>query len=312
MNAKKIYFISASIGIVSAILVLTLYGFIKKDVPTKEQNAQYTQQITERYKIFSLPLPEQLDFAGEQVPMDLQDVREKFDRELLVNTYWQSNTLLCIKRAHRWFPVIEPILSANQIPDDFKYLALIESAYTQAVSPAGAVGFWQFIDPTARSYGIEINDEVDERYHIEKSTQAACNYLNEAYKKYGSWSLAAASYNMGMVGPARQIERQGQSNYWNLLLNEETGRYVYRILAMKHIVNNADQYGFVIRPADLYEPLKYKTVIVNYAIDDLATFAKEYAITYKDLKIFNPWLRENFLKNKNKKSYEVKIPLAGS
>ena len=312
MNTKKIYFISAGIGIASALLVLSLFGFIKRDGPTKEQNAQYTQQITERYKIFSLPLPEQLDFAGEQVPMELQDVREKFDRELLVNTYWQSNTLLCIKRAHRWFPVIEPILSANQIPDDFKYLALIESAYTQAVSPAGAVGFWQFIDPTARSYGLEINDEVDERYHIEKSTQAACNYLNEAYKKYGSWSLAAASYNMGMVGPARQIERQGQSNYWNLLLNEETGRYVYRILAMKHIINNADQYGFVIRPADLYEPLKYKTVTVNYGIDDLAAFAKENSITYKDLKIYNPWLRENFLKNKNKRSYEIKIPLVGS
>lgn len=312
MNTKKIYFISAGIGILSAVLVLTLFSFIKKDGPTKEQNEQYTQQITERYKIFSLPLPEQLDFAGEQVPLELQDVREKFDRELLVNTYWQSNTLLCIKRAHRWFPVIEPILSANQIPDDFKYLALIESAYTQAVSPAGAVGFWQFIDPTARSYGLEINDEVDERYHIEKSTQAACNYLNEAYKKYGSWSLAAASYNMGMVGPARQIERQGETNYWNLLLNEETGRYVYRILAMKHIINNADQYGFVIRPADLYEPLKYKTVTVNYAIDDLAAFAKENSITYKDLKIYNPWLRENFLKNKNKRSYEIKIPVAGS
>lgn len=309
MNSKKIYFISAGIGMMSALLVLVLFGFIKKDEPTREQNEQYTQQITERYKVFSLPLPEQLDFAGEQVPLELQDVREKFDRELLVNTYWQSNTLLCIKRAHRWFPVIEPILSANQIPDDFKYLALIESAYTQAVSPAGAVGFWQFIDPTARNYGLEINDEVDERYHIEKSTQAACNYLNEAYKKYGSWSLAAASYNMGMAGPSKQIDRQGQSTYWNLLLNEETGRYVYRIVAMKHIINNADQYGFVIRPADLYEPLKFKTVTVNYPIDDLAMFAKEHSITYKDLKIYNPWLRENFLKNKNRKSYEIKIPL---
>lgn len=309
MNTKRVYLISALIGIFCSVLTLVLYGFMNNESPSKEQDEHYSRQISERYRVFSLPLPDALDFAGEKVPMELIDVREKFDRELLVNTYWQSNTMLCIKRAHRWFPVIEPILSANNIPDDFKYLALIESSFTQAVSPAGAVGFWQFIEPTAKNYGLEINEEVDERYHIEKSTEAACVYLKEAYAKYGSWSMAAASYNMGIAGPARQIERQGQYDYYNLLLNEETGRYVYRILAMKHILNNADQYGFVVRPTDLYEPFRFKTISVSTSIPDLAVFAKENGITYKDLKIYNPWLRENFLKNKNQKTYEIKIPV---
>ena len=308
MNAKRIYVISGILGLTAGALVVLLNSFINNGKPTKEENEHYQKQITEKYRIFSLPLPEKLDFAGESVPMDQMDVRERLDRELLVNTYWHSNTLLCIKRAARWFPVVEPILQANGVPEDFKYLAVIESGFTNVVSPAGASGFWQFIESTGKEFNLEINDQVDERYHVEKATQAACNYLKEAYAKYGSWAMAAASYNMGIGGPIRQMERQQQNAYWDLLLNDETGRYVYRILAMKYIMNNADQYGFVIRPSDLYEPFQYTTVTVDSSITDLATFSKQFSVSYKALKLLNPWLRQNYLKNKERKSYSIKIP----
>ena len=308
MNAKRMYLISGILGLSAGALVVLLNSFINNGKPTKEENEHYQKQITEKYRIFSLPLPEKLEFAGEAVPMDQMDVRERLDRELLVNTYWHSNTLLCIKRAARWFPVVEPILQANGVPEDFKYLAVIESGFTNVVSPAGASGFWQFIEPTGKEFNLEINDQVDERYHVEKATQAACNYLKQAYAKYGSWAMAAASYNMGIGGPIRQMERQQQNAYWDLLLNDETGRYVYRILAMKYIMNNADQYGFVIRPSDLYEPFQYSTVTVDSSITDLATFAKQFNVSYKALKLLNPWLRQNYLKNKERKSYGIKIP----
>ncbi len=308
MNSKKLYAFSALIGLGSAALAVLLFSFMQKGKPTAEENKHYSEQISSNYRIYSLPLPEKLDFAGEEVPMDQWDVRERLDRELLVNTYWHSNTLLCIKRARRWFPIIEPILKANGVPDDFKYLALIESGLTNVISPAGATGYWQFIDETGKGYGLEINDQIDERYHVEKSTQAACHYLIDAYDKYGSWAMAAASYNMGIGGPIRQMERQNETTYWELLLNEETGRYVYRILAMKEILNNADKYGFVIRPSDLYEPLEAKSITIDSSITDLATFANSFNISYKELKLYNPWLRQNYLKNKEKKSYEIKLP----
>lgn len=308
MKQSKFIWLSALVAAASALLVLVLYSFIQQSKPDKIQNDAYREVITEKYRIFSLPLPEKMDFAGEVVPLEQEDIREKMDREMLVNTYWQSNTLLCFKRAHRWFPVIEPILAANEIPDDFKYLALIESGLVNVVSPAGATGFWQFIEETGKSYGLEINDQVDERYHVERSTQAACHYLRDAYDQYGSWALAAASYNMGLAGPKRQIERQKQNTYWNLLLNDETGRYVFRILAMKEIFNHADQYGFVIRPYDLYEPYHYETVTVDSSITNLTSFSGSFKVSYKQLKLYNPWLRETYLKNKDRKAYEIKIP----
>jgi membrane-bound lytic murein transglycosylase D len=305
MNKYKVAFFS----LVSAVFAVAItLGFVAYKKPDQEANLHYSKHIQANYKIFTLPLPEELNFAGENVPLDQFDVRERMDRELLVNTYWQSNTLLGIKRAHRWFPVIEPILRANGVPDDFKYLALIESNLTNAVSPSGATGFWQFLDGTAKEYGLLVNDEVDERYHVEKSTQAACAYLNAAYKRYNSWPMVAASYNMGMGGLDRQVDRQGNTNYWDLLLNEETGRYVFRMLAMKEIMNNLDRYGFVVRPADLYEPLTYKTITVNTAIDDFASFAKSNNVSYKVLKLYNPWLRQPFLKNKDGRTFEVKLP----
>lgn len=309
MNVKRIYLISALVGMLSAVIVVISFSFITKKNPGQAENDAYREVITEKYRIFSLPIPEKLDFAGEVVPLNQPDVREKLDRELLINTYWHSNSLLSIKRAHRWFPVIEPILAENNIPEDFKYLALIESGFVNVVSPAGATGFWQFIDETGKSYGLEINDQVDERYNVEKSTLAACHYLQDAYDQYGSWTLAAASYNMGIGGPRKQIERQKQNSYYDLMLNDETSRYVFRILAMKEIINHADQYGFVIRPADLYEPLQFKVVTVDSTISNIADFAIGFGVTYKNLKLHNPWLRDNILRNKDKKSYEIKIPI---
>lgn len=309
MNTKKIYLTSALIGLLSAGLVLGLYSFVKSpETVTKEQNDAYREVITNNYRIYSIPLPEKLEFAGERVPLEITDVAERMDREMLVNTFWHSNTFLSIKRANRWFPVIEPILASNGVPDDFKYLALIESGFMNVVSPAGAVGYWQFIEETGKSYGLEINSEVDERYNVEKATQAACQYLKQAYDKYGSWSLAAASYNSGMFGPQKQIERQGEKNYYDLLLNDETSRYVFRILAMKEIMNNANQYGFVMRPADMYAPLKFENIQVDGQNIDLVKLAKDNGVNYKEMKIYNPWLRDNTLANKNKKSYTIKIP----
>ncbi|MDZ4823116.1 MAG: lytic transglycosylase domain-containing protein [Flavobacteriales bacterium] len=302
----KTHIIAAISGAAAAIVVLVLFSF-SQQAEEKADNKVYADHMRDNYRIFTLPLPDSLSFAGEMVPMEEWDLRERLDREMLVNTYWHSNTLLSIKRANRWFPVIEPILKKNGIPDDFKYLALVESALVQAVSPNLAVGFWQFLEATGKEYDLEINDEVDERYHVERSTEAACHYLKDSFDRYGSWAMAAASYNMGKGGLNTQVERQNQTEYWDLLLNEETGRYVFRIIAMKEIVNHADQYGFVIRPGDLYPPLKYDIVTVDSAILDFAVFAEQQHITYKELKLYNPWLRQPYLKNKLKEIYEIKI-----
>lgn len=307
MNAR-VYGIAALVGVISSLIVFALFAFANRSKPSKAENDAYREFINGEYRIFAMPLPEMLDFAGEAVPMDRPDVRESLDRELLVNTYWHSNTLLAIKRARRWFPVIEPILKANEIPDDFKYLAVIESSLSNATSAAGAKGFWQFLEETGKQYGMEITEQVDERYDVEKSTSAACQYLKDAYDIYGSWAMAAASYNMGMAGLQRKSAQQYQSGYYDLLLNEETGRYVYRILAVKEIFNHADQYGFVMRPAELYEPHVFKSVDVQNSIPDLAVFAMEQGTTYKLLKWYNPWLRESYLTIPTGKFYTLKIP----
>ena len=202
-----------------------------EDSPLKES-------FFNNYKVYAIDLPEKLDFAGERVPIEDPDVYERLDREFLINTYWQSNGLLYIKRANKYFPIIEPILKRNNIPDDFKYLALIESGLTNAVSPAGASGFWQFMKSAAKEYGLEVGDQVDERYHLEKATQAACDYLNAAKRSTGSWTMAAAAYNAGVAGMNRQANLQETNNYYDLWLNNETSRYVFRILAVKEIMKN--------------------------------------------------------------------------
>jgi hypothetical protein len=273
------------------------------------EDKQYLQAFQDDYRIYAVPIPDDISFAGEKPPLADPEVLERLDKEMLVNTYWQSNTLLLFKRANRYFPMIEPILKKNGVPDDFKYLALIESGLTNVVSPAGAAGFWQFLKESGIEFGLEVNDEVDERYHVEKATQAACNYLNAAKAKFGSWTLAAASYNMGMNGLARQLERQGAANYYDLLLNAETSRYVLRIMAVKAIMEDPRMYGFHFRDKDLYAPLDYKIVEIDSAVSDFATFAKGYGLSYKTLKYYNPWLRQSYLKNATSKTYKLQLPV---
>lgn len=255
--------------------------------------------------------PTELDFAGEKTPLNISDVRERFDRELLVNANLDATTKIIIKRANRAFPVIEPILKRNGIPDDFKYLAVIESGLVNVVSPAGARGVWQFMPDTGKERGLEVNDIVDERYHLEKSTEAACRYLNDAYKKFGSWTLAAASYNGGVGGVNKQITFQGVTNYYDLLLTDETARYVFRILALKEIMKHPVEYNFTIPATELYPILPVKKVEVTSSIPDLAVFSKEQGINYKILKIHNPWLRDRKLDVAAGKKYTLDIPLQG-
>ncbi len=255
--------------------------------------------------------PPKVDFAGETTPLHLADVKERFDRELLVNANLHSSTLLIMKRANRAFPVMEPILKQYGVPDDFKYLAVIESALTNAVSSAGARGVWQFMPDTAKEKGMEVTETVDERYHLQKSTEAACKYLLAAKAKFGSWTLAAASYNGGMSGITRKLEEQGVSDYYDLLLTDETHRYVFRILALKAIMQNPKLYGFDLSQHELYENLPTKIVEVDSSITDLAKFAKMQGVNYKILKIHNPWLRDKKLVNPGKKKYQIEIPTQG-
>lgn len=272
------------------------------------ENPAHLQAFADHYRIYSPPLPDELDFAGEEVPLDRSDVREALDRELMVNDYWQSNLLLYVKRANRWFPLIEPILRQHGIPDDFKYLAVIESGLLNVVSPAKAAGFWQFLKTTGQSYGLEINDYVDERYDVAKATQAACAYLKAARAQCGSWASAAAAYNMGCGGYTRSATAQQCADYWNLYLNAETARYVYRILAVKLIFKNPKQYGLRLRQRDLYQPIACDTLMLDTSVADLRKFAIQQGVSYKTLKECNPWLRNISLPNASKKQYLILLP----
>jgi membrane-bound lytic murein transglycosylase D len=304
---NKLLRFSFSLSLVLSLsLLLQLFIFSTTDTPSAY--SEFQEFFNKSYKIFSLNVPENLSFCDEKVPTESFYVRESIDREMLINTYWQSQTLIMIKKAHRWFPVIEPILKKNGIPDDFKYLTVIESGLSNVVSPAGATGFWQILKKTGEEYGLEINDEVDERYHVEKSTEVACKYLKDAYKKFGSWTMAAASYNMGISGLDKQAEKQKVNKYYDLYLNEETARYVFRILAVKEIFSSPKKYGFHIRKKDLYPLITTKQIEVDSAITNLADFAIANNANYKILKIFNPWLRQNTLSNKNRKKYNIAFP----
>jgi peptidoglycan lytic transglycosylase D len=273
-----------------------------------ENKTEDQPEITNILEISAVEIPDNITFAGEKVPLELYYVHESFDRELTVNTYWHSSTLLLMKRSGRYFPIIEPLLKANGIPDDFKYLALIESGFENVTSPAGAVGFWQFLKGTAKDYGLEVNKEVDERYHLGKATVAACKYFLDAYEDYQDWTLVAASFNAGKRGINRQIKRQKEDDYYDLLFHEETERYIFRILAMKSIFENPEKYGFVLKKEDLYPSIPTEELTVDTAITNLADFAQHFGINYRLLKEFNPWLRQSYLKNRKKKSYSIKIP----
>ncbi len=257
----------------------------------------------------SVDVPDEMMFANEKVVFERYDIRERMDRELNSFTYFHSTTLLLFKRANRIFPIIEPILKRQGLPDDIKYLAVIESSlHPRAQSPANAAGLWQFISSTGKTYGLEINNEVDERYHIEKSTEAACKYLKSARNKYGSWSAAAMSYNGGMGRITSELANQKTNDALDLWLVEETSRYYFRMLAIKLIFENPAKYGFIIEPNQLYKPIEFNEVTVSTSIDDLADFAKQNGVTYAQLKDFNSWLRDRKLVNKSGKTYTILIP----
>lgn len=254
-------------------------------------------------------VPNKVIFAGQEVDLTRYDKRERMDRELMAFTYMHSTTMLTIKRANRYFPIIEPILKANGIPDDFKYLAVIESNLnTLAKSPAGAAGLWQFMPTTGREHGLEVNSNIDERYHIEKETQAACRYLKEAYEKFGNWICVAAAYNAGQARIATQLQKQLADQAVDLWLVEETSRYMFRLLAAKAVIGHPQQYGFLLKREQLYPPLPYTEVTVDTGIANLAQFAQEKGISYAQLKDANPWLRDTSLMNKSGRKYTLKIP----
>lgn len=261
------------------------------------------------YCVTSPIVPQQITFAGQTIDLLRYDHRERMDRELMAFTYMHSTTMLTIKRANRYFPIIEPILKAHGIPDDFKYLAVIESSLNPlARSAAGACGMWQFMPVTGREHGLEVNANVDERYHIEKETKAACRYLKEAYERFGNWLCVAAAYNAGQGRIAQQMEKQLENRAIDLWLVEETSRYMFRLLAAKAVVSQPQRYGFLLKRSQLYPPIPYTEVTTQTGIANLAQFAKKNGISYAQLKDANPWLRENSLINKSGKSYTFKIP----
>lgn len=306
MNTKKTktLFIIAAASLILMIIITFIMSIIA--IRTANKRPVSLEQIVVQSN--DIEFCEDIYFADERVPLEMFNIRERYERELLSNTYFHSNTMVLLKRSKRWFPVIEPILKEYGIPDDFKYLCVIESYLTNAVSPAGAAGFWQFMKGTAEDYGLKINKEVDMRYNVELETEAACKYFLKAYDRFGSWTLTAAAYNAGTSRVLKFMKEQGVDSYYDLLMADETERYVFRILAIKTIFENPEKYGIHVSPKLSYEPYKYDIVKVDKSVQNWAEFAKEHDITYKLLKIFNPWLRSNSLKVNKGEIYEIKIP----
>ncbi len=291
-----------SSGFVFVLVILLLESHSQTE---EKKNLEEFQQY---YKVYSLALPKAISFAGTKIPLSDYDVAERYDKEILTNVYWQSQTLLMLKRANRYLPTIEKILAANGIPEDFKYVALAESGLQNVVSPAGAAGFWQFMDKTGKHYGLEISEEVDERYHLEKATYAACLYFKEAYSQLRDWSLVAASYNMGIEGVKKQMRAQEISNYYDLYLNVETARYLFRIIAIKDICKNPMLYGFNIAPADMYQNVPTVKIRIDLSITSLAKWSIQNNCNYKLLKLLNPWLRKPFISVPVGKIYYIALP----
>lgn len=294
-----------------AILLLIYIGWKEsakvEAMPNSEEEQKKETFIGPRYQAMIVEVPRSVMFAGSEISLEEPDLRERLDRELHVNANWHSNTILLIKKANRWLPQIAEILKANGIPEDFKYVPVIESSLEEhARSHQNAIGFWQLLKGTAKDFGLEVNNEVDERYDPIKSTEAACKYLKKAYEKFGSWPDVAASYNIGMRGFERRIDEQRVDSYFDILLNEETARYMFRILAVKAILEAPENYGFHISPDQLYYPAKVKMVEVDKTIPDLVEFAHDHNITYKTLKRHNPWLRDKKL-TVRRKTYQIKI-----
>lgn len=312
MKNSKSNFYYFFLGIIVTIgLIIFLVTLFLTD-NTTNANGNPDEDFPQGYKIISPKIPNYLEFAGEKIPTENFEVYERMEREFLSNTYLHSATILAIKRANRWFPIIEPILKKNNIPDDFKYLCVAESNMDNVISPAGATGFWQFMKSAGEKYGLEINSQIDERYDVEKSTEAACKYLKDSHDMFGSWIAAAASYNMGQDGVKEQQDRQKAKNYFNLVLNSETSRFVARIVSLKYILQNPESYGFDIKADQKYKPLECYEVTLDSSIADFADYAKSLGVNYFILKMYNPWLRDNYLSNKTKTAYTIKLPKEGS
>ncbi len=302
---KYIKIIIAVIGVFGAVI---LFSSLDTKVEGQIVGDQAVVAFNDAYRIAMPPIPDEVYFCNEIVPQDQWEVRERLEREMLSNTYWQSNTVLLLKRSGRYFPIIEKILEEEGVPQDFKYLAVAESGLTQAVSPAGARGMWQFMKSTGSAYDLKINGEIDERYHIEKATRSACTYLKKAKDHLGSWTLAAAAYNRGLPGVKRDLANQKVDSYYALYLNRETSRYVFRILAYKLIMGNPQAYGFYIHENEYYTPVETKSVEVDSTIASLAEYAQLHNTDYKTVKLLNPWLRSTRLTVKEGQTYTIQIP----
>ncbi len=296
-----------SLLVLFTLLIVAFNGLQKNEKVEVVSNANVISKQAVFVNARSIPLPYKIDFAGEPIPLDIPDVKERLDKELHINSYWHNNTIFLLKRANRWFPVIEPILEEYGIPDDFKYLALIESGLENVTSYAGAVGFWQILESTGKELGLEINNEVDERYHPIYSTIAACKYLKKAYDKFGSWTLVAASYNRGMRGIQNALDHQKTDNYFDLRLNEETSRYLFRVLAIKQIVESPTDFGLEIDETHLYPPYNYRYDTIR-ASTDLVNYAINQNTNYKILKLYNPWLTDDELSVRSGNYYIISLP----
>ena len=308
MNRKRIISISGFVGL---LLILGLFiGAKKIDNIGRPINYRYSNLRSPfDNKTYPVKIPDSLDFAGESVPLFDFDVVERLDRELIVNTYWHSRTILILKEMKQIGSIIRPIMKRNGLPDDFVFLAVAESGLqNDVVSPSGATGIWQFVTGTGKNYGLQIDEFVDERLNYEKSTEAACEYLKESKERFGSWTLAAASFNMGQEGLSRSMKNQKVGSYYDLYLNNETSRYIFRILALKEVMKNPQSYGFYVSSTDLYPSLKYHTITIDSTINNLTEFAISQGTTYKYLKVFNPWMINTSLPNSDKKVYTIKIP----
>jgi len=286
------------------VIILCISGMQKDSAFVKAAEPKY-------FIISGFVIPDTLFFAGERVPLNYSDIRESLDKELQINAYWHSQTIMIIKRAKRYFPIIDSILKKNGLPSDFKYLAVAESGLQNISSPSNAEGFWQFLKATAKESGLEVNEFVDERYHLEKSTEAFCKFINVSYKLFGNWTTAAASYNEGRQAISKQLEFQKEDNYYNLSLFEETSRYIFRMISFKLIMQNPQKYSFIISEESRYKPYKYNEICVDSTIANLTDFAIQQGANYKTLKMLNPWLRNHSLPNKSHKLYTIKIPIKG-
>jgi membrane-bound lytic murein transglycosylase D len=298
---RTTFLLAGSLAVVLALIALPSFtGTDQLPIPSRS----FLSQVVK-----SIDLDRSFTLGGDAVPMHNDDAKQRLDRELMLNAYQHANMLLNIKRSGTYFPDVERILAENGIPDDFKYLAVAESALGNvAVSSAGAKGLWQFMEGTGREYGLEINGAVDERLHFEKSTRAACKMLRNLHNKFGSWTMAAAAYNMGAGGLSRDMGNQSQGNYWDTHLNQETGRYVFRIIAIKDIMENPEAYGFFVKPEDKYPSLITGRVEVVESVPDLIAFALARGTTFRQIKVYNPWILGSSLPARGGKSYEIVMP----